>query len=333
MGSAVARPTKRMDRLEAAPRSGNLRRALTLVEFLVVVVLLLAFSVVAISVLFVVWSDATGVPAATRLVVQGLRMARERAMATGRIYGVRLVREEGRPNSVRILQFVATPDPFSEGHVFVRRVTTTQAEVRPVGGDPLWDYVDPGPDPNSADDDVPRVVVGQAWIRFDYAGPLYLVEEVGRDTQGLYMRIRTFPGTPLPHETTQARSYQIFNPPRLDTVPALSLPVGTYIDVGLNPQLSRGIPNQDPSSGRPMDILFAPTGQIVGEAALRSYIKFWITTERRNSDENADYRVVALSARTGTVSVFQPGLADPDAAHRAVDRALTSSIVPGLLVP
>jgi len=215
----------------------------------------------------------------------------------------------------------------------------------PAGFDPHWEYVDPGADGTpGTTDDVKRVVEGQAFIRFNYTGPFYRIIAVNRTASPATLVLDVSTAVPKPQ---QAVPYQIFNPPQPLGESPIRLPADTVIDVRTempsghpfsgNPQIdvprSRYIPNQWPpdtyvSNNIPperwptMDILFGPTGSVVGSAASSPFIHFWVGQRGDKGAAGPDgvygvsgtgvpddigptgpFRMVTLITRTGEVVV------------------------------
>lgn len=270
----------------------------TLVELLIVIVIMLLITAAAIGTAIPALRDRR-VREASRTLQAVLIGARDRALASGQVRGVRLIRSVADPWEVDTLMYVGAPDPYGVGLVDVNPNTR---EVRPVGGggiDPHWEHIDPGADQTPGTvDDVIRVVDGQAFIRFNFTGPFYRVLQVNRGASPATLLLD--PSEPVPPELL-AVPYQIFNPPQPLAETPTRLPADTVIDVRTevpvshplsgNPQVdvprSRNIPNQLPppayiTNNIPpirwpaMDILFGPNGAVVGPAAAVPYIHFWV---------------------------------------------------------
>jgi prepilin-type N-terminal cleavage/methylation domain-containing protein len=308
--------------------------------------------------------------------------ARDRAIQSGNIVGVRLIRDDTDPFNAIQLMFVTVPEPFSLG-----RVTVSGTTVTPVGApqpDPHFEQVDPGKNgvttfpPTYDFDDIPRVVPGLSTSRFDFAGRLYRIMAVNPGTPA------TLTISPAASLGTGSHQYQIFGAP----VPkaqadAIAMPDGIVIDLRgagdviwtypspytINQSVyvprSRGIPNAAPpiypgldnsygtpddihwlgtdqslgtaddalpTTWPPMDILFAPNGQVTGAAAAKPLVHFWIgergdkgtdPVTSRGSDNSARTDddllpnrrrlLVSLNTRTGAMQVIhEPGTASID---------------------
>jgi prepilin-type N-terminal cleavage/methylation domain-containing protein len=357
------------------------RAGFTLMELIVVIVIILLISALILPSVLGGLNDRKFSDAARTMQAVFIG-ARDRAIQSGNIVGVRLIRDENDPFDVTQLLFVTVPESFSLG-----RVTVSGTTVTPVGApqpDPHFEQFDKGkngtsPFPAGYDfDDIPRVVPGLSTIRFDFAGRLYLITGV---TPGTPSTLTISPAASL---GTGPHQYQIFGAP----VPkaqadAIAMPDGIVIDIRGAGDLiwtypspytvsqtvyvprSRGIPNAAPpvypgldntfgtpddihwlgtdqtlgtaddalpATWPPMDILFAPNGQVTGASAARPLIHFWIgergdkgtdpatsrgsdNTARTDDDllPNRRRLLVSLNTRTGAMQVIpEPGTASID---------------------
>ena len=330
-----------IDRLCVQTVGGPRRHAFTLTELLVVVALLLLITIAAVGMILPGLAERR-VREASRTLQAVLVGARDRALASGRVRGIRLVRSTVDPWEVDTLIYVGVPEPYGLGTVQVQNNIVT-----PTGPNPNWDYVDPGQDGVlGTPDDAPRVVPGLSFIRFNYVGPFYRIQSVAAG------QLVLSPELVAPNLGPDTR-YQIFGPVRPLGEPPIRLPSGIVIDVrtemppshplsvannaanaNLDVPRSRGIPNQvpppayvtngvPPQQWPPMDILFSPTGNVVGLGARTPYIHFWLGEQGDKGNPGPDgqygsigglpddvgptkpFRMVTLNTRTGAVTVTE----------------------------
>jgi len=336
------------------------RRGLTLTELLVVIAIVLVLTIAALpSVLGLVrdrkFSDAA------RTLQAALAGARDRAISSGQVTGIRLSRGDTDPWESTTLVYVSIPEPYTVGGVTVSGTTVTPAVLN--GAQPVFDQVDPGKDGTTGTlDDVPLVVpytAGMAppeysQIRFNSSGRLYTVTNVNTTVTPATLTISPTPPPGL--STTGPHAFQLLRPPvpRSQDDP-IQLAEGSVIDLRTNAMApksgsptsrptavellylprSLNIPNQiapagaDRELGTPddlttlpelwpkLDVLFGPTGAVVGPAAQNSVIYFWIgergdqggigpDDEGGTDDDtppNRPRRMVTLNTRTGAVLV------------------------------
>ena len=367
--------SKRRDRLMATRTPGSiLDRAksvggFTLIELLIVVGIILIVSMfVAPSVLSSL--DERKFSDASRAIHAMFAGARSRAISSGEVRGIRLVRDDNDPWEVSSLVYVGTTDPYSVGLVQLSSLNTvTPLAVHPMTGqllaDPVFDQKDPGIDGKFGTfDDIPRVIAvagpdntlgtgddppNPSFIRFDNSGRMYVIMQV-QIIQGSPASLVIFPPATTVDPAMPHR-YQIFNPPiPLAGVEPILLAEGAVIDVR-TPRLtlssnpgdeahellrmprSRGIPNQfqmhgvdgqygtdddrPPEAWPSLDILFGPTGQVVGLGAQSPLIHLWLGERADKGGIGPDriggtaddgsvtrpHKMLTLNTRTGTVEI------------------------------
>lgn len=288
--------------------------AFTLTEMVVVIAIILIITVASLPAIMS-GLEQRRFGEASRTIQAAFAGARDRAIVSGQVRGIRLIRDTLDPWEVSALIYVGAPEPYSVG-----TVRTTGLTVEPevlytaTAPDPQWQYVDLGKDNtiNTADDiarvDAPLAVGGgirtmQAFIRFNRSGRLYHILAVDNST--LPAKLQLDPTGPTPPTLGAGTTYQLFGPAvPLPQVEPLALPDGVVIDVRfadigtvygaahplatntqVNVPRSRWIPNQvppallvpnPPATWPTMDILFGPTGQVTGLGATNPLIHLWV---------------------------------------------------------
>jgi len=210
-----------------------------------------------------------------RIIQAALAGARDRAIVSGQIRGLRLVRNENDPWTVTTFVYVGVPEPYAVGRVYVSGLSViAQKEFESAnptlltmcGGsnpDPHWEFVDPGKDNQlNTVDDIPRVDAplvsgsgnsfrgGKSYIRFASSGRTYRVDRVDNTTASGIATLILDPGNPPsnppPYPLTDpvtssircGETYQLFGPPQpLPGVVPTKLPDGIVIDVRGAPML------------------------------------------------------------------------------------------------
>jgi hypothetical protein len=170
----------------------------------------------------------------TRTLQAVLLGARDRAIQSGNIVGLRLIRDDIDPFVVTQLIYVSVPEPYSVGLVTVDSATATVTPVTtPPNPDPHFEQVSPGKDGTlNTFDDIQRVIPGLSWIRFDHTGKLYLITAMSPPP---YPPPATLTISPAPITVSAApatHQYQIFGAPApMAQANATLLPEGIVIDL------------------------------------------------------------------------------------------------------
>jgi prepilin-type N-terminal cleavage/methylation domain-containing protein len=206
----------------------SVQAAFTLVEMVVVIVIILLISVLILPSVLGSLNDRK-FSDATRALQAVLMGARDRAIQSGNMVGVRLIRDDNDPFAVTQLVYVTVPEPYSVGIVSLTGGVVTP-DVTPPNVDPHFEQVNLGKDgtPNTYDD-IPRVVPMLSTIRFDHTGMLYTItgKTLGTPT--------TLSIAPIPTSVTAAPAthrYQIFGPPiPMAQAETTLLPEGMIIDL------------------------------------------------------------------------------------------------------
>jgi type II secretory pathway pseudopilin PulG len=248
--------------------------AFTLVELIIVVVIILLISILVLPTVLGALNDRKYSDAANTIQAVFIG-ARDRAIQSGNVVGVRLIRDNTDAFDVSQLIYVAVPEPYAVGRVTVSGTTVSPDLL--LGPDPHFDQVAPGNDGTVGTfDDIARVVPGLSSIRFDFAGKLYPIAAI--DTSSTPARLTL--GMPVVTLTdpTSPHQYQLFGPPvPMAQADAVLLPQGMVIDVReapiqylapysatqtLNIPRSSGIPNAVPPVFAGLDLTYGTTDDI-----------------------------------------------------------------------
>ncbi len=265
------------------------RSAFTLVEMLVVIGIILVLATLTVLFMPRIMERQRATEGA-RLVHGWLLTARERAKRDQIPRGVRLLYDSG---FARSLVYIEQPDDFTGGTLIANGTTTvTFTGVDFTGGfvaPALW-LVQPGDFL-----EVPSPAFSQSQV-FQIVNPI---------TGSSLTTIR-----PVPLQTTQ--NYRIGRFPRLSIGEAvLQLPQNVAIDLtdpttGLfNPILGRS--RITPEANGYLNILFAPSGEVLGKGASTGKIILWVRDISQDNLEG-DQTLIAVYTRTGMIAA-QP--ADP----------------------
>jgi prepilin-type N-terminal cleavage/methylation domain-containing protein len=272
-------------RFRCAGSRWSIASGFTLTELLIVIALLLIMTIAVIPVV-VPALDERKIKDATRGIQAALAAARDRAVSSGQIRGIRLIRDETDPWEVSRIVYVGTPEPYAVGTVQTTGYRV-EAERKYTASavDPQWGLVTPGSDGAlGTTDDLPRVDAPltnplgndvrtlQAYIRFNSTGRIFHI--IGVDNSVSPHELVLDSSEPPPPVLGFGTTYQISNPAQpLPDTPPLPLPDGIVIDVRASPiatghpyaldaqidvPRSRYIPNQVPTAA----VLRGPDGTL-----------------------------------------------------------------------
>jgi type II secretory pathway pseudopilin PulG len=199
---------------------------------LIVVAIVLLITFMALPVVMATMKDRK-LSDASRAIQAALAGARDRAIESGQVSGLRFVRSAATDAwDCSTLLYVGTSEPYTVGTVTIANVDNVNnvngnptpdgipesATVTPTAAlDPHFEQVDPGRDGQIGAafnaDNIPRVEPGQSYIRFDHSGPFYLVTAVNPPTPPATAATLTI-SPPVPATLiTGPHSYQLFGPP------------------------------------------------------------------------------------------------------------------------
>jgi prepilin-type N-terminal cleavage/methylation domain-containing protein len=246
------------------------RAAFTLTELLVVIAIILVITIGALPAVLGGLRDRK-FSDAVRTVQAAFAGARDRAITSGQVRGLRFLRDgddSTDPSDLSVWEvsrilYVGVPEPYSVGTVnnTVGSGGVNVIRVDALSVDPAWDLVDPGKDntPGTIDDiprvDAPResalasdVRFFESYIRFNQAGPLYRILQVNDQTLNAARATLTIattppisaalpagfpqpPFPPPPPTLPPGTRYQIFGPAVPLANDPILLPDGAVIDL------------------------------------------------------------------------------------------------------
>jgi prepilin-type N-terminal cleavage/methylation domain-containing protein len=264
------------------------RPAFTLVELLVVISLIVILA--ALTVAFLPSQERQRVPRGASDLQGWLLIAKNRALRDQVPVGIRFQPGRTDPLHVSEMQYIEQPEPFSKGRISVTGNLVTGINVDFRGGftDPALWPVQPGD---------------------------YLEVKGG----GLVHRIAAVPGpttlqlatAPLYNTPVPTQDYRILRAPRLVSGEApLQLPQGVIIDLATNTQFGNPLPI-DPVT-RSVDVLFAPSGTVIGPAAAADKVIFWVRDATRDAGSPGEPILIIVYTRTGFVTAHPADLTSGD---------------------
>lgn len=283
---AVRKTTQQMAKVRQA------RFAYTLVELLVVIGIIAAL--LGMTAFFMPGFEAkersrTG---AARL-QQGFLVARQRALLDGTTTGLRLFRDTGNANFITKAQYIQQPDDFTGGAVQTykdpnsgqyvnNKILLTGVNV--TGGfsvQALW-LVQPGD-----------------YLQVNGAGLMHVIASITPSGNSAILTL----ASPLPYPVTfpTPNNYRIIRRPRQLGTENLLMPSAVGIDLTTNVKYGSPLPfNADGT----LDILFSPSGSVLGNAAANRMI-FWV---REMSDPNDPFfgnpSLIVVFTRSGLVASY-----------------------------
>ena len=292
----------------------SMNAGFTLTELMVVIFIIIVITILVIPVVLGSVRDRK-LGEGVRVIQAVLAGARDRAISSGKVCGVRLLRDDNDQWECSRLVYVATPEIYSVGFVDVAG-NLVAPHLGPGFTDPHFEFVDPGKDNNlGTADDIPRVVPLGSSIRFNESGPWIRIVSKTNTSPGTLTLAQAAPVSGGPH------FYQIINSPAPMAQDAVqNLPAGIVIDLrgapmpypadpSVNVPRSRNLPSfvppQVPFAGAdgilgtiddfngpdgirgtaddltaaswpPIEILFGPNGAVVGEGARSSFVHIWL---------------------------------------------------------
>ncbi len=310
-------------------RNAARRRGFTLIEIMVVIALvgvILALTYLVVP-QFGRWQRAT--EGASQL-QSWLMIAKNRALRDQAPRGLRLTPTSANTSLVTDVQFIEQPPDFSGG------VITTVSLVQ-VGNQQLFaiDFtnpIPPAPNPapppfdffngNQADPSVWLVQPGD-YLEIKGGAMLFRILQVTTNSPPLGNRLILAPGSlpvqasplnqnpPVWVQSPPIWQYRIIRQPRvLAGEDSMQLPANVAIDLTQNAPDLNGAGNSTPLSilslppaGTPIDIMFSPSGAVIGQQVAQDVIILWVgDTTIQPSWTPADQTLVAIYTRTGQVA-------------------------------
>ncbi|MCI0456978.1 MAG: type II secretion system GspH family protein [Gemmataceae bacterium] len=272
------------------------RRAFTLVELLVAMGIL-AF-LAGLAVLIVANLDSwQRAPAGASQVQQALLIAKQRALRDRRPHGLRLIPDKSNPNIVREFQYIEPPDDFAVQPGVVpdplnparllafRRIIATGATVT----------LEPAA-ATAADFTGGQGADATLW-------PVQVGDYIEINGGGLPRRINAVTATtltvdsPFVIDVPLTGNYRIVRRPRTAGDEPQLLPEGVIIDLATD---KLGTLPRDPLTGT-IDILFAPSGAVIGRGSGADSIYLWVRDETLPLYEG-DNTIVVIHTRSGALA-------------------------------
>ncbi|GIW82829.1 MAG: hypothetical protein KatS3mg105_4636 [Gemmatales bacterium] len=297
------------------PTSRHDRVGFTLIEMLVVLGIFLALSGMMFYLASVVRNKDKATQGASEL-QSWLKIAQMWALRDQRATGLRLILDPGRQYVTQCV-YIAQPDPY----VGAPGATLTTTQVSPTLVTVTGSGIDfSGGFGGSPSPQWPVQTGDYLELGSGATARLYRLTPVS-PTQ---LQIQIDPAEPWTDFTTS--DFRIIRRPRpRQGEPALNLPYHVVVDLSTNGTFGGGLPF---NAGTPyVDIVFGPSGRLVGEGLPASDIMLWV---RDTSEDNEpglagpnEFRLspmlVVVSVRTGMVSVqpvSHPPYNDPYALTR-----------------
>lgn len=277
----------------------------TLIELLVVIFLMLTLA--ALTVAFFPGINEQARAARGGVVLQGwINVAKQRALRDQSPRGLRLWLDSAS-NIVGAYQYIEVPDDFSRGAIATEPADRSKIvfTVNLTGGssNPEEWAAKPG--------DYLEVLGG---------GLAHMITFVDSST-GVNVTL----ASPLPFDLSSTSNYRIRRAPRVVADEILELPDGVGVDIGTNELLPKNpLPIVTDSSGNKyLDILFAPSGEVITPGVTTASFNLWVrdTTEPSLGAYDAlgnvrrDPTIIAVYVRSGFVAAHPP-YPDPTYAQR-----------------
>jgi prepilin-type N-terminal cleavage/methylation domain-containing protein len=277
-------------------QSSQRTRAMTLIELLVVIAIILALAALAAAFMPRV-QDSTRLSSAVDQLQQWLLTAKMRAKRDGLATGVRLIQDTNDPGMYSQFQYIQQPDPLVGGQAagggtftggYCASATSTAAGTILTFGNVDFSL---GGLPNPAEW---LVQVGD-YVEMRDGGGIHLITAV---TSGATLMVSPAQPVFLPAPTA---NYRILRQPRpvIGENP-LQMPGNLAVDLSLSYM-------QPNITGTSYDILFSPSGAVVGTNAGLSKIFLYVHDLTENPVDPARSGVVAVQTLTGFISSYNAG--------------------------
>jgi prepilin-type N-terminal cleavage/methylation domain-containing protein len=290
------------------------RQAFTLVELLVALVLLLTLAALALA-LMPRMDQNQKVARGADLLQGWLLIAKQRAVRDQVPTGVRLFPDS--KNYVNQMQYVQQPDDFFGGTIVVSEpsgMTTWMASLVGNTSTPVVDYF--GGFGSSSSAALWPVQPGD-YLEVKGGGWVYLITGVTSSsttgTPGDTLALNAAPVTWWTDSsgnkiaTSATSQYRIIRAPRLLTGETpLDLPQDVVIDLNTNLTIP-GAPPIPSAAGvaLPMDIMFSPSGSVIGWPMSNDRIVFWLRDSTTDSAMLGNPALVTIYVRTGLIAAAE----------------------------
>jgi prepilin-type N-terminal cleavage/methylation domain-containing protein len=279
-------------RTRAAGRAG-----FTLIELLIVITIILVLGGLAI--LFVPSAlDAQRAAQGGTRMQQWLMIAKQRALLDRAPRGVRLLPDPNNPQLITSVQYVEQPDDFFGGEVMQKYAGAVPQLDRLVfqGVDLTGGF--------APDVSLFPVQPGD-YVELRGTGLVHRVKAV---TNGAELELVS----PLPVEITSwTPNYRIIRAPRVQGEETQPMPVNVAADLGMN--LKYGAPLPPPNADGTIDILFSPSGTVLGPVGTDRII-LWVRDHTLPSEFEGEPTLIAVYTRSGLVAAYpvdMPPAANP----------------------
>jgi type II secretory pathway pseudopilin PulG len=305
---------------------------MTLVELLVVISILaalLALTAIAVSALVPSFKSTTGADQVAGVCASARQMARREGVPTG----VRFTLDSD--NICRTMNYIRQPDDVAAG-IYLGRVEAapfTTARIQTVNVD-ITPLVQDGDYLEIYGGGVVRRVTGNKVVTLESAGP----DPNNKNNTVYVFQVSLNPvGPPLPPSPAPAdlntttlptaaapTNYRIIRQPQvIDGETTIKLTQGVGIDFSTPQNWGYGVPLSTPplavgaGAGGPFDVLFSPSGQVIGQGTTSGMIFLWVrraaqTTGKPDPDNSVDYLagkpiLVTVHVRSGAVAQYPVG--------------------------
>jgi hypothetical protein len=232
--------------------------------------------------------------------VQGwLLIAKQRAQRDQVPTGLRLARLGSDMNSrsyylVRELQLIQQPDFFSGGTITVNGTTVTGNGVDFTGGFP------------STGGGVLYAVQQDDYLEIKGGGLVHRIVGVAPTT----LTLASAPPNPINQATGD---YRILRKPRLLTGETpMVLPQDIMIDLRPDNPI---VPDPGTTPGGNLNIMFSPTGGVIGQGTGASRVVLYVRDVSRDSPLDGDPTLVTIYSRTGFIGAHPVNATDPANAY------------------
>lgn len=268
------------------------RSGFTLIELLVAIALLLVLA--GMAVLFVPGINEQARASRGAVNLQGwLNIAKQRALRDQAPRGVRLVRSKIDPNLVVDCFYIEQPDDFSGGRLATAADGAINVTI--TGGLDLYNN-------NPLDQSLWDVQPGD-YLEINGGGMLRRIVSITSSTT-----FTVDPLNPITYKIESTPTYRIIRTPRILGDEKLQMPTNTAIDLKTNADFNNPLPPGP--GGLVVDILFAPSGQIITPGVTTDTLNLWVrdTADVLNTDPTrGEPSIIAVFVRTGMVAPFNVG--------------------------
>ncbi len=318
------------------------REAFTLIELLVVMGIL-AFLMALTALYFVTVGPNNQTQRGADLLSSWLLTARQQARRDGQPYGLRLVPDGN--GYVTQLQYIQQPDDFAPtGSVYIGRVESPPYNIARIQSS--VNLTDPSAFPVQAGDyfEIYGSGVLRRIVNFpNTASPV--AQDNPASPNGIYQlclappppppanppyALTDYTGIALPPSPTTLgpsppTNYRIIAQPRVvDGEPVLTMPQDVAIDLNSrswNVYSPGGALSNPPVRGRQYEILFGPSGNVIGQGTGMTQIILWVRNTAKGPNDPDRYLggaiLVTTQTRTGFIAQHSvPGSGDPYAFAR-----------------